>query len=160
MIPFGSSNITSEQEFEDLKSRMIWQTERRKSLLFPKSKNYNADTSKPLVGKVGDEFIVTRVGPSYSFLFPQIFAKVKIDDMLTQRRISIYYRLGFWTSLFFIQIILTTAFILYDFLFSEMNVDSMLDNLIYLLMYPGISFLIASLEAIKLKETIMNVLEK
>ena len=106
MIPFGSSNYTSEKGYEDLRSRLIWQVEKCKSLIFPKSNSLNSNTSKPLVGKVSDEFNVTRVRPFYTIIFPQIFAKVRIDNTLAERRISLKYRMGLWTSLFYIQIIL------------------------------------------------------
>ena len=160
MIPFGNSQMTSEKEYEDLRSRIIWQVENRKSLIFPKSNSLNSNTSKPLVGKVSDEFIVTRVGPFYTIIFPQIFAKVSIDNTLTERRISLRYRMGLWTSLFYIQIMLSTIFILRGFVFSANDIDSVLDNIIYLLLYPGFATILAALEANKLKEKITEILEK
>ena len=160
MIPFGNSKLTSEKKHEDLKSRLFWQIENRKSLIFPKSNSINSNTKKPLVGKINDEITVTRVRPFYAIMFPQIFAKVQIDDTLTERRISIKYRMGLWTSLFFIQIILSTIIILYSLFFSTNDIDSILDNIVYLLMYPGFATLLAALETNKLKEKLIEIMEK
>ena len=159
MIPFGNSQMTSEKGYEDLKSRIIWQVEKRDSLLFPKANSLESDTSKPLVGKIDDEFIVTRVRPFYINFFPQIFAKVQIDNALTQRRIYIRYRMGLWTSLAFILIILLTILILHTLINSN-DINSVLDNIILLLLFPGFATILAAFETNKLKEKITEILEK
>ena len=160
MIPFGYSTLTSEKDYEDLISRIEWKVEKRRNLLFPKSNSLKSETGKPLVGKVDEKIVVTRVRPFYATLFPQIFAGISIDNTLTERRIIIKYQMGVWTSLFFIQIILTTILILYNLVFSTNDMNSILDSILYLLMYPGFATILAALEANKLKEKIIEVLEK
>jgi len=160
MIPFGNSKLTSEKGYEDLKSRIIWQVEIRESLIFPKANSLESDTSKPLVGKVDDEFIVTRVRPFYINFFPQIFAKVQIDNALTERRVNIQYRMGLWTSLVFILIILLTILILHTLINSSNDINIVLDNIILLLLLPGFATILAAFETNKLKEKITEILEK
>lgn len=160
MLPFGKSTISSEKEFDDLISRLNWQIEKRNSLFHLRSNTMNADTNKPLVGIVKEEeFIVTRVRPFYIIFIPQIFAKIIIDNQLRQRRILIKYKMSFWTSLVFIQIFVATLLILYNFIFSEVDFDGVLGIVIFLLAYPGLATLMAALEATKLKEIILELLE-
>lgn len=157
MIPFGNSKLTSQKDYEDIKSRLIWQIENRKSLIFPKANSFDADTNKPLVGKIDNELIVTRVRPFYINFFPQVFARIEIDNTLTERRIYFKYHLGLWSSLCFILLLLQP--VIFFLLNSGDELNSVIDSFIFLLLFPVLASITAALEANKLKEKLIEIIE-
>ena len=159
MIPFGKSIYLSEKDHNELTTRINWQIERREGLLFPRANTFSARSTKPLVGKINDQTIVTRLRPFYEAIFPQIFVRIQIDKSMKGNRITLHYHIGLWASILFLFFAISSSYIVYNILQSAYDINLILDGIIWILFYPGIAVLLAARERNILNRKLIEIFD-
>lgn len=159
MIPFGKSIYLSEKTNNELTTRINWQIERCESILFPRANTFSARSNKPLVGRVKDKIIVTRLRPFYESIFPQIFVKIQIEKSIKGNKITMHYHIGLWASILFLFFALSSSYIVYEILQSAHDTNLILDGIIWILLYPGIALLLAARERTILNRKLIEIFD-
>jgi hypothetical protein len=159
MIPFGKSIYLSEKDHNELATRINWQIEICESILFPRANTFSARSTKPLVGKINDKTIVTRLRPFYEAIFPQIFVRIKIEKSINGNRIALHYHIGLWASILFLFFTLSSSYIVYEIVQSAYDIDLILDGIIWILLFPGITILLAARERNRLNRKLIEIFD-
>jgi hypothetical protein len=161
LISIKTTQLVTDKDADDLLSRLNWQTHPVGNALFTKTNAFSLDTNKPLIGRIDKEnrqFNLTRIRPPFQNFLPQILISGQIVPKGTKTELRIKFRLGFFTTAFFLFLLYATGQVIWQTTVETNTSEDFLNGVIWLLLFPVGAALLTMYELNKLTEIVTDIL--